>query len=48
MTPQVEIELTEILREAREQARFLGELGVETVDLPATKIAQAPETLLSP
>src|SRR2546426_6271418 len=44
MTPQVEIELTEILREAREQARFLGELGVETVDLPA-RIAQAPEGL---
>jgi len=45
MSQQVEIELTEVLREAREQARFLGELGVETVDLPATKIAQAPEAL---
>src|SRR5881409_3277075 len=45
MPPQVEIELTEILREAREQARFLGELGVETVDLPATGIVQAPEAL---
>src|SRR5205814_337389 len=45
MTQQVEIELTEILREAREQARFLGELGVETVDLPATGIVQAPEEL---
>ena len=41
MTEQVEIELTEILREAREQARFLGELGVETVDLSATRIVQA-------
>jgi len=40
MTPQVEIELTEILREAREQARFLGELGAETVDLPATGVVQ--------
>lgn len=45
MTEQAEIELAEILREAREQARFLGELGVETVDLSATKIVQAPETL---
>src|SRR5258706_14134572 len=41
MTQQVEIELTEILREAREKARFLGELGVETVDLPAAEIVQA-------
>ena len=47
MTQQVEIELTEILREAREQARFLGELGVETVDLPATRLSQAPEAQLT-
>src|SRR5205085_2398780 len=45
MTQQVEIELTEILREASEQARFLGELGVETVDLPATGIVQAEAPL---
>src|SRR6185295_13566514 len=46
MTEQVEIELTEILREAREQARFLSELGVETVDLSAIKIvpAEQPQT----
>ena len=47
MTQPVEIELTEILREAREQARFLGELGVETVDLSAIEIAPAPESLLT-
>src|SRR5437899_1009553 len=41
MSQQVEIELTEILREAREQARFLGELGVENVDLSATGIVYA-------
>lgn len=45
MSEQVEIELTEILREAREQARFLGELGVETVDLSATRIVRVPEAL---
>jgi uracil-DNA glycosylase len=45
MTQRVEIELTEILREAREQAKFLGELGVETVDLSATRIVRAPEPL---
>src|SRR3989440_9564790 len=48
MTPQVESELTEILREAREQARFLGELGVETVDLPATGVVQAEAPLTKP
>ena len=47
MTQPVEIELTEILREAREQARFLGELGVETVDLSNIEIAPAPESLLT-
>ena len=47
MTQQVEIELIEILREAREQARFLGELGVETVDLSTTRIVPAPESLLT-
>ncbi|HYV23734.1 MAG TPA: uracil-DNA glycosylase [Pyrinomonadaceae bacterium] len=46
MREQVEIELAEILREAREQARFLGELGVETVDLSATRIVQAPDARL--
>ena len=45
MTQQVKIELTEILREAREQAAYLGELGVETVDLSTTNIVQAPEAL---
>jgi DNA polymerase len=43
MTQPAEIELTEILREAREQARFLGELGVETVDLSATTTVKYPE-----
>ena len=43
MTQQAEIELAEILREAREQAGFLGELGVETVDFSAARIVQAPE-----
>src|ERR1051325_11490594 len=47
MTQPVEIELTEILREAREQARFLGELGVETVDLSNIEITPAPESLLT-
>jgi DNA polymerase len=42
MTEHIETELTEILREAREQARFLSELGVETVDLSATRIVHAP------
>ena len=46
MTEQIEIELTEILREAREQARFLGELGVETVDL-SPRIVRAPEVPLT-
>jgi uracil-DNA glycosylase len=45
MTQQIEMELTEMLREAREQARFLGELGVETVDLAATRIVHAPAPL---
>jgi uracil-DNA glycosylase len=40
MTQPVEIELTEILREAREQAMFLGELGVETVDLSVSRVLQ--------
>jgi uracil-DNA glycosylase family 4 len=40
MTQPVEIELTEILREAREQAMFLGELGVETVDLSVSRVVQ--------
>jgi uracil-DNA glycosylase len=47
MTQQAEIELAEILREAREQARFLGELGVETIDWAATEIVQAPAARLT-
>src|ERR1041385_5911205 len=42
MTKTVTIELTEILQEAREQALFLGELGVETVDLSVFRIVQEP------
>jgi uracil-DNA glycosylase len=47
MTQPVEIELTEILREAHEHATFLGELGVETIDLSATRFVQAPEARLT-
>jgi uracil-DNA glycosylase family 4 len=48
MIREVEIELTEILREAREQASFLGELGVETVDLSAIKIVPAEQLRTKP
>jgi uracil-DNA glycosylase len=41
MTKPVTIELAEILREAREQAMFLGELGVETIDLSVPRVVQA-------
>ena len=47
MTKPVTIELTEILREAREQALFLGELGVETVDLSVFTIVQEPGAKLA-
>ncbi len=44
---QSQIELTEILRDAREQARFLGELGVESVDYSQPRSTDLPMDTLA-